>query len=68
MQVEYIEPDQVVRISDTVVQNNADWGLARHSSKAALSGSSYSYRYDSSGGSNARVYVIDTVRIDEAKN
>lgn len=59
-EVEYIEPNQVVRISDTVVQNNADWGLGRHSSKGTLSGGSYTYTYDSSGGSNARVYVIDT--------
>jgi len=59
-EVEYIEPDQVMRISDVVEQSNADWGLARHSSKGALSGSAYTYRYDSSGGNNARVYVIDT--------
>jgi len=59
-EVEYIEPDQVMSISATVEQSNADWGLARHSSKGTLSGSSYTYRYDSSGGGNARVYVIDT--------
>jgi len=59
-EVEYIEPDQVMRISAVVEQSNADWGLARHSSRNPLSGSSYTYRYDSSGGNLARVYVVDT--------
>jgi len=59
-EVEYIEPDQVVRVAQILSQNNADWGLARHSSQSTLSGSPYTYRYDASGGSNARVYVIDT--------
>jgi subtilisin family serine protease len=58
-EVDYIEPDQIVRIAATVVQNNADWGIARHSSRNTIS-SPYTYRYDDSAGSNARVYVIDT--------
>jgi subtilisin family serine protease len=58
-QVESIEPNQVVRIAATVVQNNADWGIARHSSRGAVS-SPYTYRYDDSAGSTSRVYVIDT--------
>jgi len=58
-EVEAIEPDQIVRIAATVVQNNADWGIARHSSVAAIS-SPYTYRYDDTAGSGARVYVVDT--------
>lgn len=58
-QIESIEPDQVVRITATVVQTGADWGIARHSSRGSIS-SPYTYRYDDTAGSNGRVYVIDT--------
>jgi subtilisin family serine protease len=57
--IDYIEPDQVARIYQTLTQTNADWGISRHSSRSSIS-SPYSYRYDTTRGSNGRVYVIDT--------
>ncbi|KAF9644023.1 serine proteinase [Thelephora ganbajun] len=60
-----IEEDGVVHTQDTATQNNAPWGLGRISSQNTLanqdtSALSFSYTYDSTAGSGATVYVIDT--------
>ncbi|KAH6661415.1 subtilase [Truncatella angustata] len=53
--VEYIEQDGIVTIKTT--QTNADWGLARLSSKEP---GSTTYTYDNSAGKGTCVYVVDT--------
>jgi len=58
-EVEYIEPEQIFKTQGQV-QPNADWGLARTSTRNQLSGSEYNYYYRSSSGRGVTVYVIDT--------
>lgn len=53
--VDYIEQDAIVTI--TASQQNADWGLARLSSKKA---GSTTYTYDDSAGAGTCAYVVDT--------
>jgi len=60
-----IEEDGISHTFVTKTQNDAPWGLARISSQEKLSGSSdaalnFEYKYDSSAGSGATVYIIDT--------
>ncbi|KAK0721789.1 peptidase S8/S53 domain-containing protein [Lasiosphaeria miniovina] len=74
--VEYVEKDTIVNItlvaSDLekralVTQTRAQWGLGRISHKAVRHGSS-DYIYDSSAGSGATIYVIDTgIRITHSE-
>lgn len=66
-QVEFIEPDSIVRASDDnpnqflATQSNAPWGLARISTRNVLTvGSFKNYLYDSRGGEGVTAYVIDT--------
>jgi len=58
-EVEIISPNQVINAYQ-VVQNNADWGIARLSSRAALTSAPYTYRYNQLGGQGSTVYVVDT--------
>lgn len=58
-EVDYIEPDQIFT-TQGLVQPQADWGLARTSTRNQLSGSEYNYYYKSSSGQGVTVYVIDT--------
>ncbi|KAK6063882.1 serine protease precursor [Seiridium cupressi] len=53
--VDYIEQDGIVTIKAT--QKNADWGLARLSSKTP---GSTTYTYDDSAGSGTCAYIVDT--------
>ncbi|KAK7946143.1 peptidase S8/S53 domain-containing protein [Apiospora aurea] len=53
--VEYIEQDAIMTIKAT--QRNADWGLARMSSKKA---GSTTYTYDDSAGEGTCAYIVDT--------
>ncbi|KAK8877080.1 Cuticle-degrading protease [Apiospora arundinis] len=53
--VEYIEQDAIMTIKAT--QRNADWGLARLSSKKA---GSTTYTYDDSAGEGTCAYIVDT--------
>ena len=55
--VDFIESDAMVSISAFVEQPGATWGLGRISARQR--GSS-SYRYDSSAGTGACVYILDT--------
>jgi subtilisin family serine protease len=68
LQVDYIEQDAVVTIKvgnssghlhkkTYVTQTPSTWGLARISHNTNRSSS---YRYDSSGGANTCIYIIDT--------
>lgn len=57
MQVDYIEKDSVVQISEYVTQSGATWGISRISSKKP---GATSYTYDSSAGQGTCAYVIDT--------
>ncbi|KAF8924225.1 serine protease [Dissophora ornata] len=57
--VDYIERDQVVYVSD--VQKNAPWGLARISHRKTLTLKTYKkYIHDPNGGDGVTVFVIDT--------
>ncbi|KAF9579898.1 serine protease, partial [Lunasporangiospora selenospora] len=57
--VDYIERDQVMYTSET--QRGATWGLARISHRRKLTlGTFNKYEYDSDGGKDVTVYVIDT--------
>ncbi|TLD11864.1 hypothetical protein PspLS_11283 [Pyricularia sp. CBS 133598] len=56
--VDYIEQDAVVRISGSITsQTDADWGLARLSSRTP---NGTTYKYDSTAGTGTCAYVIDT--------
>ncbi|KAJ3814733.1 serine-type endopeptidase [Lentinula aff. lateritia] len=67
-EVEYIERDQVVRISDEILvnpettrQKTAPWGLARVSHRKKLTlGSFTKYDYVTYAGEGVDVYIIDT--------
>ncbi|EEB97477.1 hypothetical protein MPER_03198, partial [Moniliophthora perniciosa FA553] len=60
-EVEYVEPDQVVKISELKTQKGAPWGLARVSHREKLTfGTFTSYVHDPKGGEGVDVYVIDT--------
>ncbi|KAJ4483794.1 peptidase S8/S53 domain-containing protein [Lentinula aciculospora] len=67
-EVEYVERDQVVRISDEVLinpetarQKSAPWGLARISHRKKLTlGTFTKYDYVTYAGEGVDVYVIDT--------
>ncbi|ESK97252.1 serine-type endopeptidase [Moniliophthora roreri MCA 2997] len=60
-EVEYVEPDQVVKISELKTQKGAPWGLARVSHRKKLTfGTFTSYVHDPKGGEGVDVYVIDT--------
>ncbi|KAH7323047.1 peptidase S8/S53 domain-containing protein [Stachybotrys elegans] len=71
--IDYIEKDTIVNITGVaashefdkraaVTQPNAPWGLARISRQAGGNSGRFlsGYYYDNSGGSTARVYVVDT--------
>lgn len=55
--IDFIEPDTVVRASALTSQSNAPWGLGRISHKSK--GSS-TYIYDTSAGAGTYSYIIDT--------
>ncbi|KAJ3800277.1 peptidase S8/S53 domain-containing protein [Lentinula aff. detonsa] len=67
-EVEYVERDQVVRISDEVLANPevtrqkaAPWGLARVSHRKKLTLSTFTkYDYAAYAGEGVDVYIIDT--------
>ncbi|CAE6520298.1 unnamed protein product, partial [Rhizoctonia solani] len=65
-EIEYVEEDQVVRVTSEVVQKDATWGLQRITQKETLAqGSSstalnYTYNYDSSAGEGVDIYIFDT--------
>ncbi|KAJ3996572.1 peptidase S8/S53 domain-containing protein [Lentinula boryana] len=67
-EVEYVERDQVVRISDEVLVNPevtrqaaAPWGLARVSHRKKLTLSTFTkYDYAAHAGEGVDVYIIDT--------
>ncbi|KAK0733000.1 peptidase S8/S53 domain-containing protein [Lasiosphaeria miniovina] len=56
-EVDYIEQDGIVRITEYVTQSNVPWGLARISHRAT---GATSYVYDASAGAGTCSYVIDT--------
>jgi subtilisin family serine protease len=56
-QVEYIEKDGIMSITDYTTEQGAPWGLARISHRAK--GAS-TYVYDDSAGAGVCAYVIDT--------
>ncbi|KAF9084974.1 serine protease [Mortierella sp. AM989] len=57
--VDYIELDQVVRLTET--QKNAPWGLARISHRKTLNTKTISkYKHSPNGGDGVSVFVIDT--------
>lgn len=56
-EVEYIEQDGVGRIAGFVSQENAEYGLARISHRAA---GATTYNYDESAGKGVCAYVIDS--------
>ncbi|RMZ17487.1 hypothetical protein D0860_00360 [Hortaea werneckii] len=62
--VKAIELDSVANISAITTQNNAPYGLARLSTRANATGTSYNY--DSTAGAGAFAYVLDTVRNPDA--
>lgn len=55
--VEYIEPNQVVRTSEIIVQPGATYGLDRVDQRDLPLSGTYSYASD---GSGVRVYILDT--------
>lgn len=55
VQVEYIEQDGIITTKAT--QKNADWGLARLSSKEP---GTTTYTYDDSAGAGTCAYIVDT--------
>ncbi|CAE6468229.1 unnamed protein product [Rhizoctonia solani] len=65
-QIEYVEEDQVVRVTSVVVQKDATWGLQRITQEETLPQSSnstalnYTYSYDSSAGEGVDIYIFDT--------
>ncbi|QSZ34964.1 hypothetical protein DSL72_007826 [Monilinia vaccinii-corymbosi] len=56
-EVAYIEKDAKVHASTLTTQNGSTWGLGRISHKAK---GTTSYIYDSTAGSGATIYVVDT--------
>lgn len=59
--VKFVEPDVIVHTAETVVQNNAPWGLARVSHREKLNATTSDvYTYDSTGGEGVNAYIIDT--------
>ncbi|KAK3375616.1 peptidase S8/S53 domain-containing protein [Lasiosphaeria ovina] len=56
-EVDYIEQDGIVRITEYVTQSNVPWGLARISHRTT---GATSYVYDASAGAGTCSYVIDT--------
>ncbi|CAE6517665.1 unnamed protein product, partial [Rhizoctonia solani] len=65
-EIEYIEEDQVVRVTSEVIQRDATWGLQRITQKETLPQGSistalnYTYSYDSSAGEGVDIYIFDT--------
>ncbi|CCA70066.1 probable endopeptidase K [Serendipita indica DSM 11827] len=65
-EVAYVEPDYEMRISETVQQDNAPWGVSRLSTgPVSLQGLDplalqFPYFSDSTGGAGTDVYVLDT--------
>jgi cerevisin len=58
-EVDYVEPDQIVRTMET--QRSAPWGLARISHRPKLSFTTFNkYEFDLNGGEGVDAYVIDT--------
>ncbi|CAG8640355.1 7362_t:CDS:2 [Acaulospora morrowiae] len=58
-EVAWVEKDQMVYASE--LQRNAPWGLARIAHRGALTfGTFNKYLYDSRGGEEVTVYIIDT--------
>lgn len=57
MQVEWVEEDAIVTISNVVQQYNATWGLGRisHTEPGATT-----YAYDDVAGEGTCAYIIDT--------
>lgn len=58
--IKSVEKDYLATISTISTQNNAPYGLARLSTRANATGTTYSY--DSTAGAGAFAYVVDTVR------
>ncbi|KAI7193606.1 hypothetical protein KC343_g13062 [Hortaea werneckii] len=56
--IKYVEKDTIVKISAITAQNNAPYGLARLSTRANATGTVYNY--DSTAGTGAFAYVVDT--------
>ncbi|KAG8733660.1 subtilisin-like serine protease [Ceratobasidium sp. 423] len=65
-QIEYVEEDQVVRVTSEVIQKDATWGLQRITQRETLPQGSnstalnYAYNYDSSAGEGVDIYIFDT--------
>ncbi|KAH7334858.1 subtilisin-like protease Pr1A [Rhizoctonia solani] len=65
-EIEYVEEDQVVRVTSELIQKDATWGLQRITQEGTLpQGSSstalnYTYSYDSSAGEGVDIYIFDT--------
>jgi cerevisin len=59
--VAYIEKDTIVHTTETIIEKNAAWGLARISHRNSLDfGTFNEYLYASDGGEDVDIYVIDT--------
>ncbi|TVY23887.1 Subtilisin-like protease [Lachnellula hyalina] len=56
-EVDYIQKDRKVYANDLTTQTQAPWGLGRISHRDK---GSHSYTYDTTAGSGANVYVVDT--------
>ncbi|KAG8772960.1 subtilisin-like serine protease [Serendipita sp. 397] len=65
-EVAYVEPDYEMRISETVQQDNAPWGISRLSTgPVSLQGQDplglqFPYFSDSTAGAGTDVYILDT--------
>lgn len=59
-----ISEDGIMRITATVSQTNAPWGLSRISQNGVVGGSAantnFVYRFDSSAGAGVDIFVVDT--------
>ncbi|GAB1736054.1 hypothetical protein NU219Hw_g6106t1 [Hortaea werneckii] len=56
--IKSVEKDSIVKITAVSTQNNAPYGLARLSTRANATGTVYNY--DSTAGTGAFAYVVDT--------
>lgn len=61
----YIEQDVPAKLTTSITQNDAPWGLQRISQRAAMQSSdptqtNFVYTYDDSAGQGVDIYIIDT--------